>query len=97
MLPYLVTCFGELEMTLMPTIHKIQSIKIDVYGGEHPPPHFHAIYAEHEILLEIPSLATYQGSLPSSQYRKVIEWANHPRILIVLLDNFFRLNPRLKK
>ena len=51
MLPYLVTCFGELEMTLMPTIHKIQSIKIDIYGGEHPPPHFHAIYAEHEILL----------------------------------------------
>lgn len=38
----------------MPTIHIINSIKIDVYAREHMPPHFHALYAEHEMLVELP-------------------------------------------
>jgi len=81
----------------MPTIHRLQSIKIDVYGGEHLPPHFHALYAEHEILIEILTLSTYEGYLPVSQYRKVIEWAKGPNVMNVVLDNFYRLNPRLRK
>jgi hypothetical protein len=34
----------------------VDSIKIDVYGPDHPPPHFHAIYAEQEALIEINTL-----------------------------------------
>ena len=45
----------------MPTVHIINSIKIDVYAREHLPPHFHALYAEHEMLIEISTLATYAG------------------------------------
>ena len=37
----------------MPTIHMVDSIKIDVYGRDHPPPHFHAVYAGQEALVEI--------------------------------------------
>ena len=48
----------------MPTLHIINSIKIDVYSREHLPPHFHALYAEHEILIEIKTLKTYAGYLP---------------------------------
>ena len=78
----------------MPTIHTINSIKIDVYSREHLPPHFHAIYAEHEILIEIETLDTYSGYLPNRQYNLVIEWANNVKVQSFLLENFRRLNKK---
>ncbi|MCP4460611.1 MAG: DUF4160 domain-containing protein, partial [Cytophagales bacterium] len=60
---------------MSPTLKIIDSIKIDVYSREHPPPHFHVIYAEYEELIEIKTLVTYVGSLPKAQRNKVIEWA----------------------
>jgi Domain of unknown function (DUF4160) len=81
----------------MPTLHIINSIKIDVYAREHMPPHFHAIYAEHEMVFEIDTLATYAGWLPPKQYRLFIRWAQVPGIRSFLLDNFNRLNPNLRK
>ena len=77
----------------MPTIKVIDSIKIDVYSREHPPPHFHAIYAEYEELIEIKTLVTYAGNLPNTQRNKVIAWARDKQDY--LLKNFERLNPRL--
>ncbi len=82
---------------LMPTLHIINSIKIDVYSREHLPPHFHAIYAEHEILIEIQTLATYAGSLPARQHRMVIEWADNKVIKRFLQSNFDTLNPNLRR
>lgn len=37
----------------MATIKVIDSIKIDIYSREHPPPHFHILYAEFEELIII--------------------------------------------
>ena len=39
----------------MPTISMFYGIIIRMYfgPGEHPPPHFHAVYAEHEMLVNI--------------------------------------------
>jgi hypothetical protein len=82
---------------VMPTLIIINSIKIDVYAREHLPPHFHAIYAEHEMLVEINTLAAYAGWLPPKQYRLIIQWAIMPGIRTFLLDNFKRLNPNLRK
>lgn len=81
----------------MPTIYIIDSIKIDVYSREHPPPHFHALYAEHEILVVIKTLETYTGVLPNKQYKAVIEWASTEKAKTFLLDNFKRLNPNLRQ
>jgi len=80
----------------MPTLHIINSIKIDVYPREHLPPHFHALYAEHEILIEIKTLDTYAGSLPARQHKMVIKWAGGSGIQDYLLDIFKRLNPGLR-
>lgn len=80
----------------MPTVYIIDSIKIDVYSREHPPPHFHALYAEHEILIVIKTLETYAGALPNKQYKAVIEWAGTERVKTFLSDNFKRLNPNLR-
>lgn len=81
----------------MPTIQMINSLKIDVYAREHLPPHFHAIYAEHEILIEIRTLYTYAGWLPPKHHRLILRWAAMPGIKKFLLDNFNRLNPNLAK
>jgi len=78
---------------LLPTLKIIDSIKIDVYSREHPPPHFHAIYAEYEELIVIRTLSTYAGSLPKNQRNKVIKWAKSKQDYLIL--NFQRLNPRL--
>lgn len=80
----------------MPTVHIIDSIKIDIYSREHLPPHFHAIYAEHEILIRIRTLSKYRGYLPSGQHKMVIKWASGPGIQEYLMDIFERLNPQLK-
>lgn len=77
----------------MPTLKIIDSIKIDVYSREHPPPHFHVIYAEYEELIEIKKLSTYAGGLPKAQRNKVIEWAKTNQEF--LMQNFQRLNPGL--
>ncbi len=77
----------------MPTLKIIDSIKIDVYSREHPPPHFHVIYAEYEELIVIETLETYAGKLPSVQRKKVVDWALDKRDY--LLQNFILLNPRL--
>lgn len=81
----------------MPTIHKINSIKIDIYSRDHLPPHFHAIYGEYEVLVIIKTLKIYQGSLPKKQLNMVIDWASGPKVKEMLLNNFNRLNPNLRK
>ncbi|NQU82268.1 MAG: DUF4160 domain-containing protein [Bacteroidetes bacterium] len=77
----------------MPTVKIIDSIKIDVYSREHPPPHFHVLYTEYEELIVIESLETYAGKLPSAQRKKVIDWAKYRKEF--LSENFKRLNPGL--
>ncbi len=77
----------------MPTIKVIDSIKIDIYSREHPPPHFHAIYAEYEELIEIESLITYVSNIPANQRKKVIMWAKEHKGY--LMQVFKQLNPRL--
>ena len=69
----------------------IDSVKIDLYSREHPPPHFHAIYADFEALIAIQDFEIYAGKLPKSQFRKVINWATDNKKM--LMDNFKRLNP----
>ncbi|MEM6770231.1 MAG: DUF4160 domain-containing protein [Bacteroidota bacterium] len=49
--------------------------KIKLYFRDHLPPHFHAEYNEHEVLIEISTLEIYAGSLPKKQLKRVLEWA----------------------
>lgn len=80
----------------MPTIHRIHSVKIDIYSRDHLPPHFHAIYGEFEALVEIRTVQVYAGYLPVKQLNEVLRWASAVQVKQMLLTNFFRLNPRLK-
>ena len=41
----------------------------------HPPPHFHAIYGEHEAKINIETLELFEGLLPRRASALVLEWA----------------------
>lgn len=77
----------------MPTIKIIDSVKVDLYSREHPPPHFHAVFADFEVLITIRDFKIYAGSMSKTQFDKVIDWAKLNQD--ILMDNFKRLNPRL--
>lgn len=58
----------------MPVVAIIDGIRIEFYVNEHPPPHYHARYAEHVVQIEIASGRVLKGSLPPAQLRKVLDW-----------------------
>ena len=64
----------------MPTISMFFGIIIHMYiRGEHNPPHFHAMYGEHEALVDIQRLEVIEGKLPRRALALVLEWANEHR------------------
>ena len=63
----------------MPTISSFYGILIQMYWNDHAPPHFHALYAEHEVLVEIETLTIMDGSLPRRAMAMVLEWARAHR------------------
>ena len=54
---------------------RFYGIVIKVFFGNHPPPHFHAIYGEYNALVSIESLEIIEGDLPSRAQKLVLEWA----------------------
>ena len=59
----------------MPTISVFYGILIQMFWREHAPPHFHALYAEHEALIDLRTLTVMRGSLPRRALTLVQEWA----------------------
>lgn len=59
----------------MPEISRFYEISIRMYFSDHQPPHFHALYAEDEAVIEIETLAIYRGRLPRRALTLVLEWA----------------------
>ncbi len=63
----------------MPTISRFYGILIQMYFGDHVPPHFHALYAEFEALIAIETLEVIRGDLPARAMALVLEWAQQHR------------------
>ena len=59
----------------MPTISQFFGIVIQMFWREHSPPHFHALYGEHEALIDIRTLEVIAGSLPRRALSLTVEWA----------------------
>jgi hypothetical protein len=59
----------------MPTISRFYGILIQMYFGDHPPPHFHALYAEFEAVIDIRTFEIIRGELPLRAMALVLEWA----------------------
>ena len=59
----------------MPEISRFYGIVIRIYFGDHPPSHFHAVYAEHTGVYDMGTLKLTEGHLPLRAQRLVLEWA----------------------
>ena len=58
----------------MPEVSRFYGIIIRFYYRDHPPTHFHAIYGEHEALVEIETGSIHKGHLPKTAYDLVEQW-----------------------
>lgn len=60
----------------MPEIARFYGIVIKLFFGDHPPPHFHAVYGEYVGLFDIETLEMIEGDLPNRARTLVVEWAS---------------------
>jgi hypothetical protein len=59
----------------MPTVSRFFGILIQMFWREHAPPHFHALYGDHEALIDIRTFEVIQGRLPKRAMSLTVEWA----------------------
>ncbi len=60
----------------MPEISRFYGIIIRMFTPDHAPPHFHAVYAEHEVSITIDPIGILAGNLPPKALGLVTEWAS---------------------
>ncbi len=58
----------------MPEISRFFGIVIAMYHRDHPPPHFHAYYGEHEAKFSIETGKVIEGRLPRRARSLVQQW-----------------------
>ena len=75
----------------MPEISRFLGIVIGMFFNDHGPPHFHAVYGEHTVTVEIES-GSVRGTFPPRALRLVLEWASLHRQ--ELLTNWERARHR---
>ncbi len=63
----------------MPTVAVIDGVKIQFFYDEHPPPHFHATFAEFVAQIQIDPPRVMRGSLPPTKVGAVLSWASSNR------------------
>ena len=82
----------------MPEIARFYGIVIKLFFGDHPQPHFHAVYGEYNALFDIATLEMIEGDLPQRARKLVLEWAsNYQKELMKMWDTQeFRKLPPLK-
>ncbi len=81
----------------MPTISMFYGIVIQMFWGDHAPPHFHALYAEYEIIVNIQTLEVMSGKMPKRALALILEWANEYRTELLEDWNLCQQNQPLKK
>jgi hypothetical protein len=59
----------------MPEICRFFGIVIKMFYDDHNPPHFHAMYGDEVVLVDIRTLTAFAGRLPPRALGLVIEWA----------------------
>jgi len=63
----------------VPRISAFYGIVIAIFFDDHPPPHFHARYGEHDAQVSIATGEVLNGTLPRRAHALVREWAGQHR------------------
>jgi hypothetical protein len=66
----------------MPELSRFLGVIIRMHYEEHGHPHFHAVYGEHKISVEVDS-GIVRGSFPTRALRHVLEWAQLHRAALL--------------
>lgn len=72
----------------MPQISSFLGISIRIYYRDHPPPHFHALYAGSHAAIDIQRGVMLSGNLPPRVVGLISEWCAKQRPL--LMENWNR-------
>ena len=66
----------------MPTLAIVEGVRLVLYPRDHEPPHVHAFFGEHEVVIDINSGVVLQGILPKPKLRAITDWlaANRGRV-----------------
>lgn len=76
----------------MPKISEFYGIAIYMHPKDHNPAHFHASYGGNEIVVSIDPIEVLNGTMPRSQLRIVLGWAEaHQK---ELRENWYRATQR---
>jgi len=63
------------ECGVMPEISRFYGIVIRMFYNDHAPPHFHAAYGDHELVVGLSPIVVMAGSAPARVGSMVLEWA----------------------
>jgi Domain of unknown function (DUF4160) len=66
-----ITLIWSFREALCQKLHGFYGIIIKIFFGDHPPPHFHAVYGEYNALIGIESLEIIEGDLPNRAQKLV--------------------------
>ena len=59
----------------MPELSRFYGIIIRMFYGDHPPPHFHAVYQGEQVQVDIHTLEVIEGQMSRRALALVLEWA----------------------
>ena len=81
----------------MPTISEFFGIMILMFYDDHAPPHFHARYGEHKVVIQISPVGVLRGPFPPKALSLVIEWAQIHQKELIEDWNYASNNKKLQK
>jgi hypothetical protein len=64
----------------MPELSRFYGIIIRMFYGDHPPPHFHAVYQGEQVQVDINTLEVVEGHMNRRALALVLEWAALHRV-----------------
>ncbi len=73
----------------MPEISRFLGIVIGMFPRDHEPAHFHAVYGEYQITVEIES-GVVHGDFPKRAMRHVLEWLDIHKVELLMNWNLIR-------
>lgn len=59
----------------MPVVAIVDGVKLYIYPNDHPPPHFHALFAEFRAVFDVETLKMIRGRLPLAKQKAIVRWA----------------------
>ena len=57
----------------MPELSRFYGISVRMYFADHAPPHFHALYGEEEVVIDIRRLAIIRGNFSPRAFGLLME------------------------